>query len=78
MPHAIGTENNINSCFPAVTQAVQGMRVGGLRRVLVPPNLAYGDVQMGEIPPNTTLTLDVELLSIKTNPLGFRTKLVEG
>ena len=38
----------------------------------------YGNVQIGEIPPNSTITLDIELLSIKTNPLGFRTKLVEG
>ncbi len=59
-------------------QGVRGMRVGGLRTLLVPPNLAYGDKQMGEIPPNTTLNVTVELLSIKTNPLGYRTKLVEG
>lgn len=57
---------------------VRGMRVGGLRRVLVPPELGYGNVQIGEIPPNSTITLDIELLSIKTNPLGFRTKLIEG
>ncbi len=31
-----------------------------------------------EIPPNATLTVDVELLSIKTSALGYRTKLVEG
>jgi hypothetical protein len=33
---------------------------------------------MGEIPPDSTLDIDVELLSIKTNPLGYRTKLIEG
>jgi hypothetical protein len=31
-----------------------------------------------EIPPNATLNIDVELLSIKTSPIGYRTKLVEG
>jgi hypothetical protein len=35
-------------------------------------------LQMGEIPPDSTLDIDVELLSIKTNPLGYRTKLIEG
>ena len=58
--------------------AVRGMHVGGQRRALVPPELGYGAAQVGEIPPNSTLQLDVELLSIKTSPLGFRTKLVEG
>jgi hypothetical protein len=39
---------------------------------------AYGNRGFGEIPPNATLQVDVELLSIKTSPLGYRTKLVEG
>lgn len=57
---------------------VRGMRVGGIRKLKVPPGLAYGNSQVGEIPPGATLDVDIELLSIKTNPLGFRTKLIEG
>lgn len=39
---------------------------------------AYGERGMREIPPNATLTMDVQLLSIKSSPFGYRTKLVEG
>ena len=42
----------------------EGMRVGGQRRVLIPPALAYGDQQVQEIPPNSTLEFELELLSI--------------
>eukprot|EP00798_Chlamydomonas_sp_ICE-L_P022850 gene22850-30024_t len=42
-----------------------GMRIGGLRRCIVPPELGYGKFGSGEIPPNSTLQIDVELLSIK-------------
>ncbi|KAG2454353.1 hypothetical protein HYH02_001378 [Chlamydomonas schloesseri] len=64
--------------LPGLDVGVRGMRVGGLRRCLVPPELAYGNLQVGEIPPNSVIIIDIELLSIKTNPLGYRTKLVEG
>lgn len=66
------------STLAGVDLGVRGMRVGGQRRLLVPPNLGYGNKGVGEIPPNSTLQVDVELLSIKTNSIGFRTKLVEG
>jgi hypothetical protein len=39
---------------------------------------AYGERGIREIPPNATLTMDVQLLSIKQNTFGFRTKIVEG
>lgn len=39
---------------------------------------AYGSKGVGEIPPNATLQIDVELLSIKTSAFGTRVKLVEG
>lgn len=57
-----------------------GMRVGGFRRLLVPPQLGYGDKQVSdEIPPNSTLLVDLELLSIKPKtPFGTQVKLVEG
>ncbi|KAK5841601.1 hypothetical protein PVK06_003922 [Gossypium arboreum] len=49
---------------------VEGMRVGGQRLLIVPPELAYGKKGVQEIPPNATIELDVELLSIKQSPFG--------
>jgi len=39
---------------------------------------AYGSKGVGEIPPNATLTIDIELLSIKQSAFGTRVKVVEG
>ncbi len=45
-------------------QGVVGMRVGGKRRVTIPPSLAYGASGNGSIPPNATLRFEIDLLSI--------------
>jgi len=42
-----------------------GMKAGGLRRLVIPPSLAYGQSRVGPIPPNTTLLFEVELLDVK-------------
>jgi FKBP-type peptidyl-prolyl cis-trans isomerase FkpA len=46
-------------------RGVAGMRVGGIRRLVVPPSLAYGSVRFGPIPPNATLLFEIELLDVQ-------------
>ena len=44
---------------------VPGMRVGGQRRLVVPPSLGYGPNRYGMIPPNATLVFDIDLLEVQ-------------
>jgi peptidylprolyl isomerase len=47
-------------------EGVRGMKVGGKRKLVCPPELAYGSQGYpGAIPPNSTLNFDIELLKIK-------------
>ncbi len=47
-------------------EGVVGMKVGGKRKLTIPPGLAYGSQAVGGvIPPNSTLFLEVELLGVR-------------
>ncbi len=57
----LGTQDVI----PGWDQGLVGMQVGGIRRLIIPPSLAYGGTRNGPIPPNSTLVFEIELLSVQ-------------
>ena len=58
-------ELGVGQVIPGWEQGIEGMKVGGRRELIIPPELAYGSEGGGTIPPNSTLVFVVDLLAIK-------------
>jgi peptidylprolyl isomerase len=60
-PFTLGT----GAVIPGWDQGVEGMKVGGRRELIIPPDLAYGaQGQPPDIPPNATLVFVIDLVSV--------------
>lgn len=52
--------------IPGFTKALQQMQAGGRYKVKIPASLAYGDKLTGDIPPNSDLNFDIEVIAFMT------------
>lgn len=59
------TSFGVTQVIPGWTEALLNMPVGSEWEVVLPPELGYGDRDLGVIPPNSVLVFTIELLSIK-------------
>lgn len=59
------TQIGVGRVIKGWDEGIIGMKVGGERKLVIPPSLAYGSQGVGSIPPNSTLIFQVQLVGIK-------------
>ncbi len=65
-----GFSMGLGEVIPGFELGIVGMKVGGTRLVIIPPELAYGGNLVGSIPPGSILVFEVELVAIRALHLG--------
>jgi len=60
----ITTSFSLNSVIQGWQEGIPGMKVGGSRRLVIPPNLAYGNNPPSGIPADATLAFEIRMLGI--------------
>ena len=60
-PFILGRGNNV---FPGWDEGVKGMKQGGKRLLIIPPDLALGKEVSSGIPANSTLVMEIELTKV--------------
>lgn len=59
------TQIGVGHVIKGWDEGVIGMKVGGRRKLTIPPDLAYGDREIPGIPANSTLVFELELVGVK-------------
>lgn len=54
-----------DQALKAMEEGVSTMKVGGQRKLILVPELGYGPAGGGKVPPNATLTIEIELLEVR-------------
>jgi FKBP-type peptidyl-prolyl cis-trans isomerase len=54
-----------NNFIKGSDEGIEGMKVGGMRTIIIPSKLAYGKAGMGPIPPNSSLKVNIQLIDVK-------------
>lgn len=61
------TKIGVGGVIQGWDQGLLGMKIGGKRKLIIPPSLGYGEQNLGAIPPNSVLVFEIELLNIQKN-----------